>query len=130
MSRRAFRALWVAGCAVFLAALVYAYHRYVWTHPSSTITYVRDGIVYELLNPRMLGVALIAPWFVGVLAWTLADLPWQQKLLAVVMRIGFVALLALALARPVQSADTDKICLLYTSPSPRDLSTSRMPSSA
>ena len=27
-------------------------------------------------------------------------------------------------------ADTDCICLLYTSPSPRDLSTSRMPSSA
>ena len=26
--------------------------------------------------------------------------------------------------------DTDYICLLYTSPSPRDLSTSRMPSSA
>lgn len=109
MSRRAFRALWVAGCGVFLAVLVYLYHRHVWTHPTSTITFVRDGIVYELLNPRMLGVALIAPWFVGVLAWTLADLPWQQKLLAVVLRIGFVALLALALARPVQSADTDKI---------------------
>ena len=27
-------------------------------------------------------------------------------------------------------ADVDKDCLLYTSPSPRDLSTSRMPSSA
>ena len=26
--------------------------------------------------------------------------------------------------------DFDKVCLLYTSPSPRDLSTSRMPSSA
>ena len=26
--------------------------------------------------------------------------------------------------------DVDKSCLLYTSPSPRDLSTSRMPSSA
>ena len=26
--------------------------------------------------------------------------------------------------------DTDSVCLLYTSPSPRDLSTSRMPSSA
>ena len=26
--------------------------------------------------------------------------------------------------------DTRKVCLLYTSPSPRDLSTSRMPSSA
>jgi len=109
LSRRAFRALWVAGCAVMLAVLAYVYYRYVWTHPTATITYVRDGIVYELLNPRMLGVVLIAPWFVGVLAWTLADLPWQQKLLAVVLRIGFVALLALALARPVRSADTDKI---------------------
>ena len=27
-------------------------------------------------------------------------------------------------------SDADKNCLLYTSPSPRDLSTSRMPSSA
>ena len=29
-----------------------------------------------------------------------------------------------------KDADPDDICLLYTSPSPRDLSTSRMPSSA
>ena len=29
-----------------------------------------------------------------------------------------------------RQAEEDKICLLYTSPSPRDLSTSRMPSSA
>ena len=28
------------------------------------------------------------------------------------------------------AADPDTACLLYTSPSPRDLSTSRMPSSA
>ena len=36
----------------------------------------------------------------------------------------FVLLAALSTMDPV------KICLLYTSPSPRDLSTSRMPSSA
>ena len=30
----------------------------------------------------------------------------------------------------VKTADLNRICLLYTSPSPRDLSTSRMPSSA
>jgi len=29
-----------------------------------------------------------------------------------------------------EMASDDKVCLLYTSPSPRDLSTSRMPSSA
>ena len=33
-------------------------------------------------------------------------------------------------AKPVQAAPQPKVCLLYTSPSPRDLSTSRMPSSA
>ena len=32
-------------------------------------------------------------------------------------------------ARP-DTPDVDYVCLLYTSPSPRDLSTSRMPSSA
>eukprot|EP00831_Metopus_contortus_P003283 TRINITY_DN11217_c0_g1_i6.p4 TRINITY_DN11217_c0_g1~~TRINITY_DN11217_c0_g1_i6.p4 ORF type:complete len:116 (-),score=9.81 TRINITY_DN11217_c0_g1_i6:23-370(-) len=30
----------------------------------------------------------------------------------------------------IDKVDEDEICLLYTSPSPRDLSTSRMPSSA
>ena len=30
----------------------------------------------------------------------------------------------------VEAFDDPKVCLLYTSPSPRDLSTSRMPSSA
>ena len=31
---------------------------------------------------------------------------------------------------PEAHAEMEKVCLLYTSPSPRDLSTSRMPSSA
>ena len=31
---------------------------------------------------------------------------------------------------PAEITDPAKVCLLYTSPSPRDLSTSRMPSSA
>ena len=35
-----------------------------------------------------------------------------------------------ATTRPPRSGERDGDCLLYTSPSPRDLSTSRMPSSA
>ena len=35
-----------------------------------------------------------------------------------------------AFDEPLRAKDTTKTCLLYTSPSPRDLSTSRMPSSA
>ena len=34
------------------------------------------------------------------------------------------------LAVPTSDGEDDYFCLLYTSPSPRDLSTSRMPSSA
>ena len=37
---------------------------------------------------------------------------------------------ALAMSEPNAGSDVVSICLLYTSPSPRDLSTSRMPSSA
>ena len=38
--------------------------------------------------------------------------------------------LDLAICPVTESTGQDKPCLLYTSPSPRDLSTSRMPSSA
>jgi len=45
-----------------------------------------------------------------------------------------IGLLAMALASKLVAQDSpakaDDTCLLYTSPSPRDLSTSRMPSSA
>ena len=37
---------------------------------------------------------------------------------------------ALPSASPIDKSEMDQFCLLYTSPSPRDLSTSRMPSSA
>ncbi len=113
MSRRAFRIVWVAACALLLVGLAYAYHRYVWTAPEPTIGWVRDGVTYELLNPRMLGIVLLAPWFLAVLAWTLADLPWQQRVLTVLLRIVFVAILAFGLARPVRSAKTDKITAVY-----------------
>lgn len=113
MSQRLKKALWLGFASVLFVALAYGYWRYVWLHPQSTFVYVKDGITYELLNPRMLGVVLAAPWFVAILGWTLADLPWQQKLVSTILRIGFVAALAGALARPVRTADTDKIATVY-----------------
>ncbi len=113
MSPRLTKGLWLGGCALLLAALGYLYHRYVWMHPAPTLAWTSEAVTYELLDPRMLGLILLAPWFVGVLAWTLADLPWQQKLITVILRITFVASLAIALARPVRTADTDKITTVY-----------------
>lgn len=107
------RLVWLAFCAALFAVLAYLYHRYVYSRPEPTITWVKNGITYQLLDPRMLGVILLAPWFVGVLAFTLADLPWQQRLLTVLLRIGLVTALAVGLSRPVRSADTDKIATVY-----------------
>ena len=44
--------------------------------------------------------------------------------------IGKVKLHIPILSAAMDTVTENKICLLYTSPSPRDLSTSRMPSSA
>lgn len=113
MSRR-FRILaWTISCAALLGILAWAYRRYVILHPDPTLSWVRHGITYELLNPKMLGVALIAPWFVGVLSQSLADLPWPQKALSVILRIAFVALVALGLSRLARTATTEKVCTVY-----------------
>lgn len=106
-------ALWIGLCLAFGGGLGWAYYHYIWLYPEPTISHWYEGVKYELLNPRMLGAALIAPWFLLVLGKSLADLPWQQRVLTVLLRVIFVALLALGLARPARSADTDKICTVY-----------------
>ena len=62
---------------------------------------------------------------------------WALKLIFIVVlvELGIVTGALIGLAGPLDENDSDNIkhimaCLLYTSPSPRDLSTSRMPSSA
>ena len=53
------------------------------------------------------------------------DLKSLEKLVKHTIRSGCSGMLGLAVA-----GEHKLLCLLYTSPSPRDLSTSRMPSSA
>ncbi|MBI4702010.1 MAG: VWA domain-containing protein [Deltaproteobacteria bacterium] len=107
------RVLWAGGTAALAAVLGWAYYRHVWLRPGPALGYEWHGVRYELLGPLGLGAILLAPWFVGVLSGSLADLPWQQRLLALCARVGFVALLALSLARPARTAEADKICAVY-----------------
>jgi len=93
-------------------ALAYAYRRFVWLAPEGAFVWMRYGVRYELLQPRMLMAVLLAPWFVAVLGFSLADLPWQQRVLAVLWRMAFVALLGLGLARPVREVTRDKIAAI------------------
>ena len=94
------------------AAGLWAYLHYVW-FAGPTIAWKRGGQDYELLAPRMLGIALLAPYFLWMIGRSLADLPWPQRVLSVLMRIAFVGLLALGLARLARTATTQKVCTVY-----------------
>jgi uncharacterized membrane protein len=100
-----------AAAAVFGVGL-WAYLRYVW-YAGPALTWTRNANEYQLLAPRMLGIALLAPYFVWVVGRSLADLPRAQRAISVALRIGFVAMLALGLARLARTATTQKVCTVY-----------------
>src|SRR5262245_47058408 len=91
---------------------LWIYLKYVW-YAGPTIAWKRDGKDYELLAPRMLGIALLAPYFIWFIGRSLADLPWIQRVLSVMFRIAFVALLALGLSRLARTASQSKVCTVY-----------------
>ena len=63
------------------------------------------------------------------LIWAVTQSYWIVIPFLTLFAVGFFYISILSLKETAQQAETE-ICLLYTSPSPRDLSTSRMPSSA
>lgn len=100
---------------VFLAlisgALLYAYFKYAYGKP--TIAWQKNGKDFELLSPRMLGIALLAPYFLWFIARSLADLPWPQRVLSALLRIAFVTLLALGLSRLAETATESRVCTVF-----------------
>ncbi len=93
---------------------VWLYWRAV-LHPgaTTTLTWKREGVDYELLSPKMLGIALLSPFFFWMIGRSLADLPLPQRILSVFLRVAFVVLLALGLARLARTATTQKVCTVY-----------------
>jgi len=109
MSERARRVLWLGGLALLFAALAFALQRFVLAAPAGAFHWQRAGIKYELLEPRALAVVLVAPLLLYVLGKSLADLPWQQRALSVLLRVAFMVLLGLGLARLVRSDETHRV---------------------
>jgi Ca-activated chloride channel homolog len=109
MSERARRLLWLGSLALLFGALAFALQRFVLSAPADAFHWQRTGIKYELLEPRALAVLLLAPILLFVLGKSLADLPWQQRALSALLRIAFMVLLGLGLARLVRSDDTHRV---------------------
>jgi Ca-activated chloride channel homolog len=109
---RARVAFGVAAGALGIAG-AWAFAKLVLVPGMSTIEWQRHGTDYELLSPKMLGLALFAPFFFWMIGRSLADLPPVQRVISVVLRVAFVALLALGLARLARTATTQQICTVY-----------------
>lgn len=107
------RVAWWTLLAVLAGVSFYFFRKYVLLAPGPTLSWQRHGTTYELLSPRMLGVALLLPVFLYVLGKSLADLPLPQRILSVLLRFGFVALIGVALARLSRTAETSKVCTVY-----------------
>jgi Ca-activated chloride channel homolog len=112
MTARIPRVLWGALLTGAGALGVWLYLHYVW-YAGPTLTWKRHGHDYQLLAPRMLGIALLAPYFIWVIGRSLADLPLAQRVLSVALRVAFVAVLALGLARLARTATAQKVCTVY-----------------
>ncbi len=102
----------VLGAVVGLVG-VWLYWRSVLHPGAATLAWKRDGTDYELLSPKMLGIALLSPFFFWMIGRSLADLPLPQRILSVALRVAFVVLLALGLSRLARTATTQKVCTVY-----------------
>jgi Ca-activated chloride channel homolog len=92
------------------AVLAVAYLRYVGHLPPSAFEWTRGDKTFALGEPRLLVVLAVLPLLALSLARSLADLPWQQRILALVFRTALLFAMGLALARPVQTAETARVC--------------------
>ena len=70
----------------------------------------REGTTLHAARPARARRLLVAPLLLFVLGRSLADLPWPQRVLSLLLRLGFLALLALGLARLARTAETRKVC--------------------
>ncbi len=93
---------------------LWVYLRFVWfAGPTVVLPWQRGGGGYELLSPRMLGIALLAPYILWMVGRSLADLPLAQRALSVALRVAFIVLLALGLSRLARTATTQKVCTVF-----------------
>lgn len=110
MTPRTRRLLWGVGIGASAALATALYYRLVWLAPPNAFRYVKDGQTFQLTTPGALGVLLVLPLLLFALGRSLADLPWPQRVLSLILRLSFLGLLGLALANPVRSESSTRVC--------------------
>ena len=104
--------LWALAALATAVVAVLGYRKLLALGAGGPLTFTRHGVHYELLQPSLLGVLLVAPLLVWVLGRSLADLPFAQRLVSLGLRLAFLGLLGLALARLVRTEEAKSIALV------------------
>ncbi|NUP11526.1 MAG: VWA domain-containing protein [Polyangiaceae bacterium] len=105
--------LWAVTCIAFFGILFWAYRKFILVHPNPEMSFSHKDVTYKLLDPKILGLVLVLPWFVAILPKSLADLPWPQRILSLLLRFAFIIAIALGLSRLARTATTEKACTVY-----------------
>ncbi len=71
------------------------------------------GQVFDLTVPRALWGAVAFPWFALVAVHSLADFPPLQRVAGVIARMVLVGTVLLALARPVSTEQSARVCTVF-----------------
>jgi Ca-activated chloride channel homolog len=108
MNARLKRVIWATLIVGIGFALALAFRGFALS--GAAVEWFHEGAHYQLLEPRTLGVLLVTPLLLFVLGRSLADLPWPQRVLSLLLRVTFLGLLALSLARLVRSEETHRVC--------------------
>jgi Ca-activated chloride channel homolog len=100
---------WLVASAVLFVLCAWIYFGKVVGASQQDFELTYHAVKYELLEPRRLAALLVLPVVVFVASLSLADLPWFQRVLSAVLRIAFLALLAVSLSEPVRTGHTDHV---------------------
>ena len=103
---RAQRVIWgLFIAAVGVVSFVVYRHYVLGMGGDGAFHWLKDGVRYQLLEPRALGVFLSLPILLFVLGRSLADLPWPQRVLSVLFRLVSGRLSDDELVQVVESED-------------------------
>jgi uncharacterized membrane protein len=112
MTPRLRRLAWGALIALVTALLVFGYRRLLGASGGGSIAWVREGIRYEIVRPELFAALFVTPILMFVLGRSLADLPPLQRGISLLLRVTFLALIALSLSRLVRTEESRRVAVV------------------
>jgi Mg-chelatase subunit ChlD len=111
--KRSLGAIAFALLVLGLVVALFLVYRDVLLPHSGGISFTFEGRELTLTQPALLGLLCLSPLLLYGLRYSLADLPWQQRVLSVLLRVAFFVVLLLGLGRLVRTSETHDVATVF-----------------